>query len=359
MQKIVHKLPLAAVIVSASLLAGCGGGGDGATSSSLPVGVPTAAEVVITSENQDQVASSAVQAVTSSQSATSITPFGVDINAVPESKMTIVDVIDAIAKVKLPTGLQDTPVGVSGTQTENCPNGGTVTASGTINENAGVYDTAGNNASIIFNNCVYSTAGYTSTYNGTISIAVTSANSTQRVFSLGMRNLSFTSGTNSAVSPYLDLVVTQTGGYDQYQWFNAAETNSTMTGNISYTSNGVNRSISANQLRETVRDGNHAENGSYQFQGYQTRYSINGLMSYAKNGAGIGAGNYTTITPFQTNSYGAYPSSGQAIFEGKSGKIRITAQSDATNVLVELDANGDNTYESSKTMTWAQLVAAL
>jgi hypothetical protein len=273
--------------------------------------------------------------------------------------MTIVDVIDAIAKVKLPTGLQDTPVGVSGTQTANCPSGGTVTVSGTINENAGVYDTAGNNASITFNNCVYGTTGNTSTYNGTISVAVTSANSTQRVFSLGMRNFNFSSGKNSAVSSYLDLVVTQTGGYDQYKWFNAAETNSTMTGNISYTSNGVNRSISANQLRETIRNGNYAANGSYQQQGYQTRYSINGLMNYAKNGTGIGAGNYTTTTPFQTNSYGAYPSSGQVIFEGKSGKIRVTAQSDATNVLVELDANGDNIYESSKTMTWAQLVASL
>ncbi|MCI4410590.1 MAG: hypothetical protein JHC38_02830, partial [Thiotrichales bacterium] len=41
MQKIVHKLPLAAVIVSASLLAACGGGGDSPIGSSTTTSVST------------------------------------------------------------------------------------------------------------------------------------------------------------------------------------------------------------------------------------------------------------------------------------------------------------------------------
>lgn len=173
-----------------------------------------------------------------------------------------------------------------------------------------------------------------------------------------MRNFNFSDATNNASSSYLDLVVTQTGGYDQYQWFNAAETTSTTTGDISYTFSGITRKLVTNQLKEVIRDGYYATNGTNQYQGFDRRYTINGLMNYTKNGIGIGSGNYTTTIPFETNSY-TYPSSGQAIIAGKTGKLRLTALSDGTNVTVELDANDDGTYESSKTMTWAQLVASL
>lgn len=63
-----------------------------------------------------------------------------------------------------------------------------------------------------------------------------------------------------------------------------------------------------------------------------------------------------TVTPFVQASTADYPSSGQATLSGASGsKVRVTAQNSST-VLIELDGDGNGTYETSTIRTWESLI---
>jgi hypothetical protein len=64
----------------------------------------------------------------------------------------------------------------------------------------------------------------------------------------------------------------------------------------------------------------------------------------------------STLQPMVSVGEDEYPSSGQILATGASNsKMRMTAQN-ATTVLIELDANGDDTYESSVSRPWSDLM---
>jgi hypothetical protein len=63
----------------------------------------------------------------------------------------------------------------------------------------------------------------------------------------------------------------------------------------------------------------------------------------------------STLQPLITKKTDTTPSSGQLILNGANGsKVRITAQN-VTSALIELDANGDGTYETQTTKPWAEI----
>jgi hypothetical protein len=138
-----------------------------------------------------------------------------------------------------------------------------------------------------------------------------------------------------------------------------AETTQKSSGTFSYKLNGSARSRNLYNFTEVIRNGSYSLSGSFSNQGYKTRYSANGLAEFSKGNASVGAGTVTTLTTFETANGKTYPQSGQATIKGQKGTLRITAQSDATNVFIELDANDDGAYESTQTMTWAHLLASI
>jgi hypothetical protein len=59
-----------------------------------------------------------------------------------------------------------------------------------------------------------------------------------------------------------------------------------------------------------------------------------------------------TLLPLRQLGTDTYPSSGQVVVTGASGThLRVTALS-GTSVQLELDANGDGTYERSGVFAW-------
>lgn len=62
-----------------------------------------------------------------------------------------------------------------------------------------------------------------------------------------------------------------------------------------------------------------------------------------------------TASPFVTTVNSAFPSSGQLLITGASGsKLRLSAQN-AAQVLLELDADGDGSFETRSTKAWSEL----
>lgn len=62
-----------------------------------------------------------------------------------------------------------------------------------------------------------------------------------------------------------------------------------------------------------------------------------------------------TPTPFVTAAQAQFPSSGQMLISGANGsKLRLSAQS-AALALLELDADGDGSYETRSTKAWSEL----
>jgi hypothetical protein len=81
----------------------------------------------------------------------------------------------------------------------------------------------------------------------------------------------------------------------------------------------------------------------------QSDVTLNGAFTAASIGGRVLV---ATVVPLRQLGSDADPSSGQVIATGASGtQLRITALS-ANSVQLELDANGDGTYERSGVFAW-------
>lgn len=85
------------------------------------------------------------------------------------------------------------------------------------------------------------------------------------------------------------------------------------------------------------------------------RSSINFTSTLASNSFGSLQVTITTPQPLVITGDAAYPSSGQLLVRGHANSaVRITALN-TTQARLELDADGDGTYETQTTKTWAEL----
>jgi len=82
--------------------------------------------------------------------------------------------------------------------------------------------------------------------------------------------------------------------------------------------------------------------------------SMSGTMTARSVGGSI---TISTAQPMVQGAGDNYPSSGQVIITGASGSAVRATVLDNTQVRLELDANGDGTYESMSTVAWTVLIA--
>lgn len=350
MYKAVFIRQLLIVISSALTLSGCGGGSSSSSdTSSSAASIPTAADLTITTDNVTQTAATAADVQTNS--GTTSSPLGADIystdNTAPPSLFDVAKTTLNLAQTQTP----NIPTAASvQNQSVTCSTSGTMTISGQVTNQNDFMATTGDYISISATNCVTGSA----TLNGNFSLKVISSSPASRTIRFTYQNLSLISGANQLVFPSLTSTFTFDGGYAGGSSFTVAKTTVQTTGSYTLTANGVSRTRAANQFTEILRDGDYALDGTSQSQGYDKQYSLNGLMSNSRLN---GAVNYTTVTAFTFDVGASYPKEGQLIIAGKSGKVRLTAQSDATHVFIELDANDDDIYESTQTVTWSELLA--
>jgi len=235
----------------------------------------------------------------------------------------------------------------SHSSTASCAAGGTLTTSFDDRDNSGALS-AGDVLSLIYSACKDTS---TESANGTLAFTIASASSSgsgtsatvQFSGNLDFQQFAATSGTSTATingSVVMSAAITSTSLQMSLtvgaSGLTIASTGTGYSDSITYDPNmQITLTATTSPLSSVV-----ALNGSF------TTSSIGGRVTVA------------TVQPITQLGSDAYPSSGQVVVTGASGsKLRITVLS-STQVRLELDANGDGTYETTTDLTWANLRTA-
>lgn len=315
------------------LVAACGGGGgDGAAPA------PTAS-VAITAANQQQVARAAASSVTSVAGAGSIGAFasssGASAARLPGLSRQVALALGTARATALSARVR--PLATESQQID-CPAGGSVIV--TLTFSNPTQFTPGDTLGMGFNNCKTTSSDNA---NGTVSIVLSSHAQTAV-------------GQNFAGTMSLNLTATE------------GNRTSTVSGSVSasYTDLSVSSSrldltIGSSGLTASVTGG-----GTSETIGYAAGFSISQTdtstdSSVTVNGSidsSLLAGRITlqTTAPIVQGAADAYPSSGALRITGASGSALLLTVQSTTALQVQLDANGDGTYEASATYTWTQML---
>lgn len=319
--------------VCSGLVAACGGGGGDAPAAAQPT-------VGISSTNQDQVArtsASAVVSVAAAGTGTGATGSGggAGVAALPGAARQVALALQGGRKAALAAGVQ--PLAVV-TDTTLCPAGGQFVVAVNNANNNNAFD-AGDSLTITFENCKTTATDNT---NGSIAVTVASVSGTGFIGTMTL-NLASTEGTRTG-----SVVGSVAASYTD----------------VSATVSRTELLVGAAGLSGTVSIGNVSETITYE-NGFSiaTTSTVNGAgaavsssstVSGAITASGLANGRIVLATPAPIVQLAAdaYPSSGALRATGTSGSTLLVTALSATQVRLQLDADGNGSYEGDKTVAW-------
>jgi len=335
-----------AILIGATslLLSACGGGGGGggstpATATSVGYTGETAAVTIADPAAADTIAAATISSAMNMDIAGSIPYLKAGSTATNSNK--IADLTKRLMDraMSLPKPADTTLAGVTDTFTDYCYYSGTITYTETY-ANASAA-TPGDSFSLAFNSC---DDGYGYVMTG----------------SFGATLLSYTDSNNMSVSVNFSSLRESSTSNTDYTLFNGG-LNMTMSYNSVTSIEG--NSITGDALLYDVSYGgvsysqaltNFSLVDSYDWNNYTTTVDHDYTFYSTSIGGSI---RVDTTTPIVFASGAYYPNQGVVVITGANdAKVRLTAQSDATNVFIEYDIDPiDGVYETSQTVTWSYL----
>jgi len=315
-----------------AFLWGCGGGGGGGGGSAgggpAPLTQPPSTPVAVTAANANQVAATALEPAIGGAEALDVV-LGVETTAAPKSSRAVTHTLRAVARdTKKRLSAPRTVVGV--VTTEPCAVSGSVTV-----------DDNGTSATVTFNACT-EVAGETLSGSASATGIVETASSFAANFAL---DVTFT---ETGVAP-----LRVAGG------FSISETCAVVSG------------IATNDCT-----GNFTGTSLGAVRGNETWFITNFTITEAQLGAIItttanftvsssalnGSVTVITSTPLLTLTTANHPHAGVVVATGSgNSKVRVTVLGSnptaANQVRIEVDANGDGTFEVNTLFPWSTLDA--
>lgn len=337
MKKQFRGLRARALLLQAStlLLVACGGGGGGGSVESGPAGDVLSGAVVLDASNYVKTATIALAASDSSV----FTPLEVLTGAQQQARdlMLRVAVAKALEFARKPP-LLETLTGVTETTVEPCSGGGNISITATIASTSTI--TVGDRVALTFNACREPGSLINGAMEATFN-AVTGNPTVAPPFSwtllVSLKGLAVTGDSESAsASGDISLALTASSSTTGQQVLSAPNlTISTVIGAMS-----SSEALSGFSLTQE-----NLSNGD--------RFTVSGRITASDLGNKYF--DMRTSTPFFSPSGASYPTSGVLEITGASGsKVRLSALAGG-NALIELDANGDGTYETSTVKSWDSL----
>ena len=322
-----------------ALVAACGGGGGGG---------PTmvAATMGVNSANQDAVArtsASAMGSIASAGTGVTASSGGAGVASLPGASRQVALALTSTRKATLAAGRAG-PLATR-SETAPCAFSGTVTV--TVNDaNNNNQGDAGDSLTFTFTNCKVTAADNA---NGSIAITLSSFAATPvgANFAGTMTlNLVATEGTRTATlagtvaANFTDLTTTQSRT------------------SLTIGAGGLTGSVTAGGTTETITyENGFALSETETIDGNGNPLSTSTTVSGAISSSVL-AGRIVleTTTPIVHLAADAYPGSGMLRATGTSGSaLRVTALNN-TQVQLDLDADGNGTYEASKTVLWTTVL---
>lgn len=244
-------------------------------------------------------------------------------------------------KANLPSS--STAVGGQVSNSEYCDSG-YISVSGYVADDTYPFETAGDYAYATFNNCYFTDFG---TYNGELYFRLDSYSDSLIELSMELTDFSFEDDLYHFRLQSGNLFTqTALSHFDAYG--DPGIINSTATGDLSVTEDGLTHILAHNDFLTVYEDGVTLNEAFY------ARYSAYGLTSYTLNGQGIGAIDINTLVPFEEGYDYNYPIRGQAEIYGALGQMLMTANPDGT-ITLDIDSDDDGFYETTKTVNWEDL----
>ena len=326
------------ILASATLLAtlaACGGGGGDSPSQ------PGGDKVTITSANQDQVVRASVNAGLSVSTAQN--------RAGGSSPASVADRSHALGTVmqRAMSAAQASRKGiasatvhpsVSGNETLACGVSGTLTVS-VDDRDANNALSSGDVISVSFAQCKDTAS---SSINGAITISLTGTpTATQLTASANFQNVAVVEdGVTSTIAGSVTVAENDTD-------LDTVTTLSVGSGGLTASTASSSYNDSVSFAAGFVIQTDEATSGA------STTVSLSGTMTAQSLGGSITISTPQALVQLSSDTY---PSAGQVIVTGASGSaVRVTVL-DNTQVKVDLDANGDGTYESTATVAWTSLI---
>lgn len=334
------KLCAAALIISLTACGG-GGGGDNAPAPSMP-----SSAIVITEANAKPVAASALeiaQSTSSTQGGANLV-VGVELqSAAPQTPNTLLAMAQVARLAGNTARATALPVGVAISETQQCELGGTMTVTGNVAGDAGLF--AGDNISIQANSCRIMVGGVPTTMNGMMSMRIVSGGiageAFQAVLAVTATDLSGTSGSTTMVaSGTVQLDVTATSADAMSVTATGAEMSSRITMGAT-----TRTTIIRNFAQAVVLNGSTVTS------------TFSASVETTSTALGANGGSYiiSTPSPLVWDSVTLATSAGSIKVVGAAGSQLLVNLGAGNAVLIQVDANGDGTYEKNISSTRPEL----